>query len=202
MLAAMSDELRQVVIGTVGTPVEGDLVKAMLGAHGIHSNISGQHHAAALGGMAGALIRLDIQVAAKDAELASSLIAASRVDDAEADDALTAEALAAGGVSERQAARQEMVSVGLSRDRKRKIGLAAVTSVVITFGTGHMIAGAWLRAMLLVGWEVMALKYLAAGQKAVGLAMLCGGIVLDLVGSQLMLRKQPALSAPARVVKS
>ena len=100
-----------------------------------------------------------------------------------------ADALAYAQVASTSAPVESLQSLSSRLNYRRRVAIGALVSCCITFGTGHMVAGAWLRAMLLAGAEIMGLKYLAAGDKIIGTALTLGAIAFDLVSSQIILRR-------------
>jgi hypothetical protein len=186
----------RVAIATCSNVAEAAMVRTLLASHDIVATVSGENHAAALGGLAGSLISLRVQVAVSDAEEAKRLIDQMRTGSGVSDQDLDEEALAAGAHADPDLLREvaDIESTQVSRDfgtqlsRKRRSALAALLSVTFTFGTGHAVAGAWLRMMILAGVEIMGIRYLAAGQKSIGGVLVIGAILLDLIGSQRLLR--------------
>jgi hypothetical protein len=149
----------RVAIATCANVAEASMVKALLASHDIVATVSGENHAAALGG-AGILISLRVQVAASDAEQARELIAQMRNGSGVSDEDLASEAMAAGeganadpdlarelAIIERQARGEKSKGNGRLELKKRR-SLSALLALLITFGTGHAVATAWLRAIL------------------------------------------------------
>lgn len=196
----------RIAVATCVNTAEATMLKTLLQNQGIHANVSGEHHAALLGGLGGAAISLQLQVAVKDADEARRLVAEARKGVDISDEALEAEAMAAGApvdadalayaqVASTSAPVESLQALSSRLNYRRRVAIGAVVSCCITFGTGHMVAGAWLRAMLLAGAEIMGLKYLAAGEKIIGTALTLGAIALDLVGSQIVLRRAAKAAA-------
>lgn len=190
----------RIAVATCINTAEATMLKTLLQSQGIHANVSGEHHAALLGGFGGAAISLQLQVAVKDADEARRLVAEARKGVDVTDDALEAEAMAAGGpvdadalayaqVAATSAPQESLQSLGSRLNYRRRVAIGALVSCCITFGTGHMVAGAWLRAMCLAGAEIMGLRYLATGEKVIGTALTLGAIVVDLIGSQIVLHR-------------
>jgi phosphate starvation-inducible protein PhoH len=189
----------RVVVATCSNSTEATTMKALLRTHGIACTVSGENHAALLG-QGGAFITQHLQVATADAETARALIEQARIGVDISDEDLEAEALHAGsaGDHDRQAAQapstasdsESLQTHSSNRTHRRRIAVAALASCTITFGTGHMVAGAWLRAMTLAGLEIVGLRYSSAHEFALGITMVVSAVVMDLVGSQLELRRQ------------
>jgi Putative prokaryotic signal transducing protein len=185
----------RVAIATCSNVAEAAMVRTLLASHGIVATVSGENHAAALGGLAGSLISLRVQVAVSDAEEAKRLIDQMRTGSGVSDQDLDEEALAAGAHADPDLLREvaHIESTQGSRDfgtqlsRKRRSALAALLSVTLTFGTGHAAAGSGFRAILLAGIEFMGIRYLFSGQNLIGGALVIGAILLDLIGSQRLL---------------
>ncbi|MBP9085693.1 MAG: DUF2007 domain-containing protein [Kofleriaceae bacterium] len=202
----------RIAVATCANSAEASMLKSLLRDQGIHANVSGEHHAALLGGLGGAAISLQLQVAVKDADEARRLVAEARKGVDVSDEALEAEAMAAGAPVDADAlayaqvaalsAPQESLQALSSRlSYRRRVAIGALVSCCITFGTGHMVAGAWLRAMLLAGIEVLGLRYLAINENIVGTALTLGAIAFDLVGSQIVLRRAAKAAAIGTGVK-
>jgi hypothetical protein len=66
---------KRVRIGTCAGPAEAALVRSVFDAHGVQLLIGAEHHAAMLGGLGGAFVRLDLFVDADDAKEAAALLA-------------------------------------------------------------------------------------------------------------------------------
>jgi hypothetical protein len=196
----------RVAIATCANPQEAALIKTMLSNAGIHANVSGENHASLLGNFGGAFISLQVQVAVKDADEARALIAEARKGVDVSDEALAEEALAAGAPVDADALAQaravdghdeSLQSLGAKFNYRRRVAIGMFVSCAITFGTGHAVAGAWLRAMLLAGAEIMGLRYLSAHERVIGGMLVGGAILTDLVGSQILLRREAKRHANA-----
>ena len=167
-------------IATCRDGAEAALVRAMLEGHGIHAHVAGEHHASMLGGLGGVLVPLHVWVDAEDAEPAAELIRAMREDevdvepgevDPEVDDELDAAA------DPREAI-----------DARRKTGIVLLLSCVVTLGTGHVYAGAWVRGLVLAAIEIYGFS--VVGQDAqLGFALIAGAVVVDAVGATLRVRR-------------
>ena len=198
----------RIAVATCANSVEASTLKSLLQSQGIHATVSGEHHAALLGGLGGAAFSLQLQVAVKDADEARRLVAEARQGVDISDEALEAEAMAAGApvdadalayaqVADPSGPIESLQSLSGRLNYRRRVAMGALLSCCITFGTGHMVAGAWLRAMVLIGMEIMGLKYLAANQTIIGTSLTVGAILIDLVGSQIILRRAAKAAARA-----
>ena len=198
----------RVAIATCANPSEAALIKTMLSNAGIHANISGENHASLLGGFGGAAISMQVQVAVKDADEARALIAEARKGVDISDEALAEEAMAAGEPVHADALAQAQVhkhdgndeslqALGAKLNYRRRVAIGLFVSCAITFGTGHAVAGAWLRAMVLAGAEIMGLRYLSAHERVMGGLLIGGAILTDLIGSQIWLRRDAKRHANA-----
>ncbi len=190
----------RIAVATCANSVEATMLKSLLQSQGIHATVSGEHHAALLGSYGGGFISLQLQVAVKDADEARRLVAEARAGVDVSDEALEAEAMAAGAPVDADALAlaqavalrvpdESLQSLSIRLNYRRRIAIAAVVSCCITLGTGHMVAGAWLRGMLLAGMEILGLKYIASHDKVLGLTLTLGAIAIDLIGSQIVLRR-------------
>jgi hypothetical protein len=173
-------ESARIRIATCRDSAEAALIRSLLGAHQIAVVVAGEHHAGMLGGLAGPCLALDVWVDRADAERAAELIGSLREggpdiepppDDegADADDEV-------GGV----------VHWGL--EQRRRTGAALVLACVVTFGTGHLYAGAYLRAIALAALEIFGLGRLAE-QPALGAGLVALAVLADAIGSTLRVRR-------------
>ncbi|MCX5747572.1 MAG: DUF2007 domain-containing protein [Proteobacteria bacterium] len=178
-------------IGVCSGPADAALVRSAFSAHDLHVVIGAEQHANLLGGLGGGFLRLDIWVDDEDADEATALLADLRgatpddtafppddsdeppddVDDHELDNRLAL---------------------------RRGTGIAVLTSLIITFGTGHMFTGAWKRGLTLAGLEGLGIWYLAHGVAAGGL-LVGGSIFLDLCGALMRLRSPKPTIPTARI---
>jgi TM2 domain-containing membrane protein YozV len=177
-------------VATLRDPNEVALVKAIFGAHGIELVIVGENHASMLGGLGGAFISLDVWVDGEDAEEASELIRQLRegappdedaVEDDDGDDA---------------------PSPHWELEKRRRVGVSLLLSFCITFGTGHMYAGYGMRGIALLALEVIGLFQLGVAPQ-LGAALAGGAIILDAIGSTLLIRRDLAAQQlpPARIAR-
>jgi hypothetical protein len=141
-------------------------VRALLDAHGIA--------ATTVGGGPYAAFAVDVWVAACDADEAAALLAElSETPDADAEDD---DDDAADAIDTRV-------------QRTRQVGLAILLACCVTFGSGHALARAWLRALALAAIEIYGIA-LALREQRVGLAVVAGAIVADAIGATLQLRRR------------
>lgn len=167
----------------------------MFAAHGIDVVIAAENHAALLG-LGGSLLSLDIWVADEDSEEATALLHDLRErsgrDDAdeEDDDSDVDEIHCDEGRAEREAAS----SANQRIDRRRRTGVALLLGCCITFGTAHIFAGAWMRGVALAALELVGIMWLSGGDAVGGLAIAIA-IVSDMVGAVWRVRttSRPAL---------
>jgi hypothetical protein len=164
----MSERVR---IGSCANPAEATLLRSFFDAHGVPIAINGEQHASMLGGLGGGFISLDISVSAEDAERASELLADFRkaaVDEQqhEADDD-------DDGSDE----------LSLRLERRKRIGIAILLSCFVSFGTAHLSAGAYKRALALAVFEILAIRELVVHGPFPGALMLFAAIIYDAVGA-------------------
>ena len=159
---------------------EAALVRALLGAHEIDVVISGEHHAAMLGGLAGPFLSLDVWVDREEAERATELIQQMRE-----------------GVELEPDDRDDADDTGPVRhwgiEQRRRTGVVLLLSCVVTFGTGHCYAGAWLRGALLAAVEVVGFTQVPL-HPALGASLIVIAVATDLVGALLLVRRSIAES--------
>jgi hypothetical protein len=173
-------------IATLRDPGEVALVRSIFGAHGIEVVIVGENHASMLGGLHGAFISLDVWVDRVDAEEATDLLRQLRegADEPVEDDD------------------EDGPSPHWELEKRRKVGVVLLLSFCITFGTGHMYAGSWARAIALLALEVFGFVQLGPAPE-LGAALVGGAIILDAIGASLLIRRE--LSAqqlpPARIAR-
>ena len=176
----MGDRVR---IGRCANPAEATLLRSFFDAHGIAVVINGEQHAGMLGGLGGSFISLDIQVAAEDGERASELLAEfQRTNEAEA-------------VEEDDDDEPDDLSFRL--ERRKRIGIAIMLAVFVSFGTAHLSAGAYKRAFALALLEILAIRELVVHGPWPGAAMLVGGILYDVIGAIHTIQKNFAQRIPS-----
>jgi putative signal transducing protein len=180
----------RVRIGTCADPADAALVRSVFAARGIAVVIGAEHHASLLGPIGGAFLSLDIWVASEDAEEAIALLrdlreggpaAGEEVDGAPPD--ADAEADDDGELEHERKVRTE---------QRRRAGLAILLGCFITFGTAHMVTGAWARGLVLATLEVVGIRYLVLGEKF-GTAIILAAVTTDLIGALWRLRRRRTL---------
>ena len=135
-----------------------------------------------LGGLGGSFISLDIQVAAEDGERASELLAEfQRTNEAEA-------------VEEDDDDEPDDLSFRL--ERRKRIGIAIMLAVFVSFGTAHLSAGAYKRAFALALLEILAIRELVVHGPWPGAAMLVGAILFDVIDAIRTIQKNFAQRIP------
>jgi Putative prokaryotic signal transducing protein len=181
----MSERVR---IGSCANPAEATLLRSFFDAHGVPIAINGEQHASMLGGLGGGFISLDISVSAEDAERASELLADFRkaaVDeqpqDEEDDD---------GGDE-----------LSLRLERRKRIGIAILLSCFVSFGTAHLSAGAYKRALALAVFEILAIRELVVHGPFPGALMLFAAIIYDAVGAVSVISNNFARRIPRAHVR-
>src|SRR5580765_1989056 len=144
----------------------------MFAARGIAVVIAAEHHASLLGAIGSGFLSLDIWVAAEDAEDAAALLRDLRESDA---------GDAAGAPD------GDHFDVQAYTERRRRTGLAILLACFVTFGTGHMVTGAWLRGVLLAAIETLGIRLLVHGNR-IGSALIVATVAADLIGALWRLR--------------
>jgi hypothetical protein len=87
-------------------------------------------------------------------------------------------------------------------ERRRRTSLVLLLGCCITFGTGHMAAGAGGRGLALAALELLGLLYLWAGHGA-GLGPVVAAVVADVAGALWIVHRAPRTTLPpARVRRS
>jgi hypothetical protein len=186
----------RVRIGTCADPTDAAFIRSMFAARGIDIVIGAEHHASLLGPIGASFLSLDIWVAADAAEEAAALLRDLREagpadhgedGDAEAD----GDAVPAAAPDDEDDGDLEREHK-LHTDRRRRAGLAILLGCFITFGTAHMVTGAWARGLVIAAIEVGGIRYLVLGERF-GSALVLGAVVADLIGALWRLRAQPTL---------
>jgi hypothetical protein len=172
----------RVRIGTCSGPAEAALVRAAFEAHDIPIVINAEQHASILGGLGGAFVPLHIYVSDDRAEEAAALLEDLRAHEAREPEPAD-EADQADQADEADEEASDGPPIEVRTTRRRRTVAVVLLGLCITFGTAHMLTGAWLRGMALAGLEVLAIKYLAAGEASFGTILLFGCIITDLVGA-------------------
>ncbi len=179
----------RVRIGQAANPAEATLLRSLFDAHGVAVAINGEQHAAMLGGLGGGFISLDITVDAADAERARDLLAELQTaapqeteedddDDDDGDD------------------------VALKLERRKRIGIALMLSVFITFGTAHLSAGAYKRALAIALAEVWMIRLMVVhpGDKLY-VALFVATLLFDLIDAIRIINQTFARRIPTATVR-
>ena len=176
----------RVRIGTCANPADAAFVRSMFAARGIAVVIAAEHHASLLGAIGSGFLSLDIWVAAEDAEDAAALLRDQRESD-ESD----AGAAATDGASDSDPAdacdTDDDFDIQAYTERRRRTGLAILLACFVTFGTGHMVTGAWLRGVVLAAIETIGIRLLVHGNR-IGSALIVATVAADLIGALWRLR--------------
>jgi hypothetical protein len=192
----------RVRIGTCADPADAALIRSMFAGRGIAVVTGAGHHASPLGAIGGSFLSLDIWVAEEDAEEAVELLRdlrGERAGGGEDEDAPPDGEASAAPPDDDDDAELEHERRMRSAQRSRA-GLAILLGCFVTFGTAHMAAGAWARALVLATTEVVGIRYLMVGEKF-GTAIILAAVIADLTGALWRLRRQRNLPV-ARVHRS
>jgi hypothetical protein len=191
----------RVRIGTCADPADAALIRSVFTARGIGVVIGAEHHASLLGPIGGAFLSLDIWVASEDAEEAAALLRDLREGHAAGD---AAEAALPDGEASDAPPDEDDDELAYERtlrtEQRRRAGLAILFGCFVTFGTAHMVTGAWARGLVLATTEVVGIRYLVAGEK-LGTAIILAAVIADLTGALWRLRRRRTLPT-ARVHRS
>jgi hypothetical protein len=180
----------------------------MFAARGIAVVIGAEHHASLLPVIGGGFLSLDIWVASDDAEEASALLR-DLGDDGDASGTTTTEldpADAHGAPATSPTADpagdsdDELADHARLRGERHRPALALLVGVCITFGTAHMISGAWLRGVVLAAIEVAGILRVTSEQP-LGNTLILAAITIDVVGALWRLRAARADRLPAARVR-
>lgn len=178
----MSERVR---IGQAANPAEATMLRSLFDAHDIAVAINGEQHAAMLGGLGGGFISLDISVDAADAERARELLvefqSSAQPEIDEDDDG-------------------EDVSIRL--ERRKRIGIAVMLSVFITFGTAHLSAGAYKRALAIAVAEIVLIRALVMhpGDKLY-VALFVATLLFDLIDAVRIINRNFAQRIPKATIR-
>lgn len=195
--------MSRVRIGTCADPTDAALIRSMFAARGIAVVTGAGHHASPLGAIGGSFLSLDIWVAPEDAEEAVELLRDLRGGRAASEDEA---APPEGDGSAAPEEEEEEDDDALEHERRirseqrSRAGLAILLGCFVTFGTAHMVAGAWARALVLATTEAVGIRYLMVGEKF-GTAIILAAVIADLTGALWRLRGQRNLPV-ARVHRS
>ncbi|HEY3805641.1 MAG TPA: DUF2007 domain-containing protein [Kofleriaceae bacterium] len=182
----MSERVR---IGSCANPAEATLLRSFFDAHEVPIAISGEQHASMLGGLGGGFISLDISVATEDVERASELLADFRNAKVDQPD------------DEDEAADDEVDDLSLRLERRKRIGIAIMLAVFVSFGTAHLSAGAYKRALALAVLEVLAIRELVVHGPWPGAPMLFAAMIYDVVGAIAVIRANFARRLPRATLR-
>lgn len=188
----------RVRIGTCADPADAALIRSMFAARGLGVVIGAEHHASLLGPLGGSFLSLDIWVASDDAEEAAALLddlrTGGRAADGQADGDAGAEP-SPPDEDDRELEYEHRIRV----EQRRRASLAILLGCFITFGTAHMVTGAWARGLVLAAIEMVGLRYLLLGERF-GTALILAAVITDLTGALWRLRRQQTLPT-ARILR-
>jgi hypothetical protein len=85
----------------------------------------------------------------------------------------------------------------LEAQRRRGMGKSAVVSLFLTFGAGHLFQRAYWRGFMLAWLQGLGIAYLL-DEYPIGLPMVIGSILIDLLGSMVLASRQVTQAAGAR----
>jgi len=198
----MGDRVR---IGICTGPSDAAVVRAMLSAHGIESVVGGEHHANLLGGLGGALIALDITVAAEDGDEAFALLTEFRNGEVGVGDAPEEgdEPDAADDdvdQTDHPEPQPDDSAPDLRFDQRKRIGVALLLAACVTFGTAHMFVRAWGMGVLLAAIEIAALGLVINQHRAGGFVIL-GCVLFDAIGAVWRIRAAARTNLPVARVR-
>lgn len=178
----------RVRIGTCADPADAALIRSVFAARGIGVVIGAEHHASLFGPVGAAFLSLDIWVASDAAEEAAALLHDLRTGGHAAEDkAADAEAGAEASPPDEDDAELEYEHRTRSEQRRRAV-LAILFGCFFTFGTAHMVTGAWARGLVLAAMQVAGIRYLALGERF-GTAIILAAVIADLTGALWRLRR-------------
>lgn len=187
----MSDRVR---IGTCANPADAALVRSVFAAFGLDVLIAAEHHASLLGGVGSNFLSLDIWVDAADADEASALLRDLRENGAH--DTGESDADGAGSGDDPEAAGPDADGlddvcapdeVRLRTLRRRRAGVAMLLGCCVTFGSAHMVTGAWKRGFALAMLEIFGFLQIMHGG-TLGSLPVIAAIVADLIGAFALIR--------------
>jgi hypothetical protein len=120
-------------------------------------------------------------------------------DDATADDASARDR--PDDDAEQDSSDDEAAQVPARIERRRRTSLVLLLGCCVTFGTGHLAAGAPPRGIALAAIELVGLLQLWAGN-AIGLGIVVAAVVADLVGALWIIHRPDQTLPPARIHRS
>jgi hypothetical protein len=193
----------RVRIGTCTGPADAALVRAAFEAHDIPIVINAEHHASMLGGIGGVFVPLHVYVDEQDAEQAAALLKDLREREPleegaeEVREGASAEGEAGAGEDDAGAAgdgedvdREDEddddeagVPIEVRIARRRRAVAVVLLGFCVTFGTAHMLTGAWLRGVAIAMLEAIAIGNVMGGKTSLGAVMLVGCIAADVIGA-------------------
>jgi hypothetical protein len=188
----------RVRIGTCSGPAEAALVRAAFEAHGIPIVINAEQHASMLGGLGGAFVPLHIFVREDRAEEAAALLEDLRAhageapadEDGDDDDGREADGGEGGADdaddaddAEEDAAAGEAAPIEVRIARRRCTVAVLLVGFCVTFGTAHMLTGAWLRGLVLAVIEASAIVSRIEGGRGLSMFLIFACIAIDVIGA-------------------
>jgi hypothetical protein len=188
----------RVRIGTCADPSDAALIQSMFAGRGIAVVTGAGHHASPLGALGGSFLSLDIWVAEEDAEEAVELLRDLRGGHAAGgeDEATPPDDDASAAPSDDELEHERRIR----SEQRSRAALAILLGCFVTFGTAHMVTGAWARGLVLAATEAVGIRYLMVGEKF-GTAIILAAVIADLTGALWRLRGQRNLPV-ARIHRS
>ena len=171
----------RVRIGTCANPADAAFVRSMFAARGIDVVIAAEHHASLLGAIGSSFLSLDIWVAAAVADEACALLRDLRESHTAADHEVDGDAVDGENDADANAI-DDAAYVQARTEQRQRTGLAILLACFITFGTGHMVTGAWLRGIVLAAIETVGIRVLIRGDRA-GALVIVAAVAADLIGA-------------------
>lgn len=86
-------------------------------------------------------------------------------------------------------------SLRIRVDRRRRTAVAMLLACCVTFGTAHMFTRAWMRGLLLAGFEALGLRYVVLGDP-IGGVIVASAVAFDLFGAVWRVRTAPSTQLP------
>jgi len=192
----------RVRIGTCANPADAAFVRSVFAARGIEVVIAAEHHASLLGSIGSNFLSLDIWVDGDDADDATALLRDLRegvAGDAAGDAAADPAAPAPDSDDDDDDGPDD---VRARTFRRRRTGVAILLGCCVTFGTAHMVTGAWRRGIALAVLEFVGLLQILRG-RGLGAPLVIAAIACDVIGALLRVHMASRTSLPiARVRRS
>jgi hypothetical protein len=182
----------RVRIGSASNPADAAFLRSAFDAHDIPIVINAEEHANMLGGLGGALVPLHIYTDEEHAEGAAALLADIRSQEHEDDESENADDTDDDDASE--SARN--IDVRLAN--KRKMGIAVILGLCVTFGTASLYTGAWIRGLILLVVEAVSFGFVWTAPP-LGFAMLFGAMTVDVVASIMTIRAKNRTTPQAKL---